>query len=372
MSENLITCVEYLQKDETLLAFVTLREHSKVDVILNGTRYREVDNDAEPYEFLTHKFLLPKAELERAKTFTLDIRLWDGMWSCINEQPREQTTLEVVFDASKIIPYDEAVVRSNRHLKFDALLQEGGEEISYQVERYLTDKQEPVIVYTALVNPKKATFTVGLPFGKLECDGSRQTVVEIAQTIQEQGNSVLAAVNGDYFDIQDTKRVVGACVTRGHTVNNPDLARPFFGVTKGGIPVITTKNEAPMSEFSEAISGKHIIVKDGKVNEIDPLCRFGEVTHPRTAVGLTKDGDVLIIVVDGRRPAWSNGASLFELANIMIEKGVTTALNLDGGGSSTFVVGTEEGLQTLNHPTNLGSEEDYVRTVPNSLVVIKK
>jgi hypothetical protein len=59
--------------------------------------------------------------------------------------------------------------------------------------------------------------------------------------------------------------------------------------------------------------------------------------HPRTAAGVTRDGGTLVLlVVDGRQPGWSAGATLVELADVMLEQGAWTALNFDGGGSSTF------------------------------------
>lgn len=60
-------------------------------------------------------------------------------------------------------------------------------------------------------------------------------------------------------------------------------------------------------------------------------------THPRTAAGVTADGDLLLLVVDGRQEM-SRGVDLIELAQIMKQIGAVDALNLDGGGSSTMVV----------------------------------
>lgn len=66
--------------------------------------------------------------------------------------------------------------------------------------------------------------------------------------------------------------------------------------------------------------------------------------HPRTAVALDRAGrTLLLIVVDGRQPNYSEGVTLAELAAIVIEYGGDTALNLDGGGSSTMVMEGESG-----------------------------
>jgi len=59
--------------------------------------------------------------------------------------------------------------------------------------------------------------------------------------------------------------------------------------------------------------------------------------HPRTAAGVSRDGrTLLLIVVDGRRPDWSVGVTLPELARMMLDAGAWGAVNLDGGGSSAM------------------------------------
>ena len=60
--------------------------------------------------------------------------------------------------------------------------------------------------------------------------------------------------------------------------------------------------------------------------------------HPRTAVGVRADGTLLFVTVDGRRPEESVGMSLPELTDLMLELGCVSAINLDGGGSTTMVV----------------------------------
>jgi exopolysaccharide biosynthesis protein len=61
--------------------------------------------------------------------------------------------------------------------------------------------------------------------------------------------------------------------------------------------------------------------------------------HPRTAVGARADGTLLFVTVDGRRPNESVGMSLPELTDLMLELGCVSAINLDGGGSTTMVIG---------------------------------
>jgi Phosphodiester glycosidase len=71
-----------------------------------------------------------------------------------------------------------------------------------------------------------------------------------------------------------------------------------------------------------------------------PLSAPGFVAsrHPRTLAGVKRDGTVLLVTVDGRRPGWSAGVTLPEAARMMRALGARNALNLDGGGSTGMVV----------------------------------
>jgi len=90
--------------------------------------------------------------------------------------------------------------------------------------------------------------------------------------------------------------------------------------------------------------------------------QFTRRRHPRTAVGLTRTGRILLLVVDGRQPDHSLGMTLPELAALLFRLGATDALNLDGGGSSTLVVGG----RVVNSP----SDETGERPVADALLVL--
>jgi exopolysaccharide biosynthesis protein len=87
----------------------------------------------------------------------------------------------------------------------------------------------------------------------------------------------------------------------------------------------------------------------------------GTSRQPRTAVGGTKDGKLMLVVCDGRGENGSNGLKLSELADIFVEAGMDYAINLDGGGSST-IVGYDG--EVSNSPSD-GSQ----RSVPTVVVV---
>lgn len=93
-----------------------------------------------------------------------------------------------------------------------------------------------------------------------------------------------------------------------------------------------------------------MLLQDGRVTITSDAEGFGNTSipavHPRTAAGVTSDGSLVLMVVDGRQDA-SRGVDLHELAVLMQSAGAIDALNLDGGGSSTLVVAG----QLINRPT---------------------
>jgi len=89
--------------------------------------------------------------------------------------------------------------------------------------------------------------------------------------------------------------------------------------------------------------------------------RFSAQRHPRSAVGLSGDsGVVYLVAVDGRQEA-SAGMTLVELGDFLVSIGVFQGLNLDGGGSTTLVIGG----RIVNHPSDAAGE----RAVGNAILV---
>ncbi|HZP80605.1 MAG TPA: phosphodiester glycosidase family protein [Chthonomonadaceae bacterium] len=118
------------------------------------------------------------------------------------------------------------------------------------------------------------------------------------------------------------------------------------------------------TDIEQAVGGGPWLVRDGQIvvdGEAEGFqkAEFIEKRHPRTAAGVAADGTLLLVAADGRA-AWSRGVSLGELAGIMKRLGAVNAINLDGGGSTTMVVGGG----VVNAPSD-GRE----RPVANGLLV---
>ena len=123
-------------------------------------------------------------------------------------------------------------------------------------------------------------------------------------------------------------------------------------------------NNLDYEKIQFAISGGAMLVENGKVPNSFTSMIWG--TNPRTAVGLSKDGNTLYLVtVDGRQNS-SIGMTQTEFAELLVEKGIYNALNLDGGGSTTMVARKlgEENLQTVNSPSG-----GVLRMVTNAIGV---
>lgn len=106
-------------------------------------------------------------------------------------------------------------------------------------------------------------------------------------------------------------------------------------------------NNRPENVYS-AISGDRMILLKGEIaGDLDD-----EELDPRTAIGVNRNGRYLyLIVVDGRQPFYSQGATFEELAELLREYGAFTAMSLDGGGSSTLVIEGQNGSpEIMNSP----------------------
>jgi hypothetical protein len=109
-------------------------------------------------------------------------------------------------------------------------------------------------------------------------------------------------------------------------------------------------NDEPNRVF-HAISGDRMLLLQGEpVEGLDDT-----ELDPRTAIGLNRNGRWLILaVVDGRQPFYSEGATFSELADILRDHGAFVGMALDGGGSSTMVIEGEDGIPViLNSPIDL-------------------
>ena len=105
--------------------------------------------------------------------------------------------------------------------------------------------------------------------------------------------------------------------------------------------------DARFESAREIINGAGLLVRDGapmsgwQASENLVPATFTDVRHPRTLIGVDRHGAVWLAAIDGRQPDHSVGMTFAELQALCKRLDLQQALNLDGGGSTTMVIGTE-------------------------------
>lgn len=97
----------------------------------------------------------------------------------------------------------------------------------------------------------------------------------------------------------------------------------------------------------DAVGGSALLVEDGAVVTEKCHGNYECWRHPHTGIGVTAEGHILLVAVDGRREGWSIGMRREGFAALMLTLGATDAMALDGGASTEMVV---QG-QVLNQPS---------------------
>jgi len=226
-----------------------------------------------------------------------------------------------------------------------------------EYQRMVRVSPRPMVIHVLTVNLK----TNGLRFVVTPPDdaGSDQPLRArtTSQFLEEFDLDI--AVNGDGFSpwwsrgpadyyphVGDPVAPRGDAASRGQVYGHAQEAFPTLYISpRNGLSF-----DAP-NKMYDAISGETRIVMGG--SPVDGL--NDSELHPRTAIGYSKNGKFLtIVVVDGRQPFYSQGITLTELASLMIELGAHDAMNFDGGGSSTLVIRGADGKpRILNSPIDL-------------------
>ena len=329
--------------------------------------FADAFNDCEPYDHLTHVFYVPQTLLTPRMTLTftaLDSADEGDLCAHVFRYEPEFADAAALLEA-----YDSRITPQQTQTETVA------PGVTYR-HMICTDKNgAPVHAFLLEVDPKQNTLCIGTPADGYESRGVRATVPQMIDAAVQNGRRVVAAVNADFFDMFGDGHPSGLCVKDGRVVANADSARAFIGILRDGTPVITSLGEQPeiLPSLRQAAAGLQRILRGGEVCEWGSLEPFAYVRHPRTAAGLRADGTILLLEVDGRIPAYSNGASLVDLARLLQRFGAADAVNLDGGGSSVVYTKGEDGFELRTNPADLyRPTEKLIREEYNCLLVVQK
>lgn len=192
-----------------------------------------------------------------------------------------------------------------------------------------------------------------------------------AQSMQTRRNTnVVGAINAGGYDMSNG-RPSGAFIMSGTVINEP--TGTTFWIDKDGNAHITSAQECNTAlaagNVREAVAGFGDIFENGHARSgLDNTTRAS-----RTAIGIKADGTVVMLMVDGRQAPYSVGMTMAEVAASMEALGCVEAVNLDGGGSSTFATqreGEPENEATAGLTLRCRPSDGYERKVSNTIMVL--
>ncbi len=138
-------------------------------------------------------------------------------------------------------------------------------------------------------------------------------------------------------------------------------------LTQGMQLTFTVTANAGWQTAVSACGAGDMLVVGGEAQTSFPFSATTAATRTaRTALGIKADGSILLYTVDGAQTGYSDGLTLSELAQRMVELGCVTAINLDGGGSTTMGATIYRTYSTINSPSDSGSQ----RKVANGIFLV--
>lgn len=176
--------------------------------------------------------------------------------------------------------------------------------------------------------------------GRLRLAPSSQLGIagETVGTIAQANNGILA-INGSAFldddGAGDGGLLAGYAMCDGVGYNEDDHLSDLYRrleIDDEGRFRLAGIQESIGSEVVHAVEFGPALINHGNIL-VDENCGFMG-THPRAAIGQGENGQILMLVIEGRMPGYSDGANVVQCAQILANYGCRTALNLDGGTSA--------------------------------------
>ncbi|WP_413164264.1 phosphodiester glycosidase family protein [Capilliphycus salinus ALCB114379] len=230
--------------------------------------------------------------------------------------------------------------------------------ISYQrIRRFKPDALMIHLVKIDLTDPGiKFLVTPGEP-GDDRREIAAQTTSDFLQKYDLQ-----LAINGSFFHPFYVKSPINYFPKKGERVKILGQAisngQIYSNVKKGwSVLCISSENRAQIypdtcpENTPQGVAGNRILIEKSRPVKFKKFSDYHQ-KFPRTVVAIDKSGETLwLILIDGRQPLYSEGVTLGTLTDIIMEiEGVETALNLDGGGSTTLVISQGNKPKVLNAP----------------------
>jgi len=218
----------------------------------------------------------------------------------------------------------------------------------------------PVLLHVVKLNLQAAGLRVLVTSPDPKFQNQATAALTTSQFVQETG--VQLAVNAsffypfredapwDYYPYQgDRTFPVGLTIANGKTLVPSKAEWPAICFAANNQAQIVASGICP-AQTQQAVAGNALILKNGQTNG-DSKASDRDRNYGRTIVALDKSGQRLwLLIADDKQPHYSEGITLNKAAEILAELGVDTALNLDGGGSTTLVMMHQGQPKVINAP----------------------
>jgi len=151
------------------------------------------------------------------------------------------------------------------------------------------------------------------------------------------------ATNAGFFNMDDGS-CIGPIVSDGKIVHSGSRQGAVFGITADGKYVAGYANESVIEKgtFKQLVQGRGWLVHNGK-SYLNTSAKIEDIAHsfitliaPRLAIGWDNQGRLILVIVDGVESK-KKGLDLVTFTDMLIKFGCVEAVNLDGGGSVTFI-----------------------------------
>ena len=241
----------------------------------------------------------------------------------------------------------------------------------------LLEPAGPVAIQALRLDPKKVRLEMAVANDKLP---ARETVQQIAA----RHSGAIAAINAGFFVLADGAPSAFLKV-KGQIIQGTSRPRGVVGLTErrgaslllfDRLTVEKTKavyhprlgsSARDWARAPGAVSGAGLLLLNGREltdwTEERITAGFDTARHPRTMIG-EGGGAIWLVTIDGRQPTLSLGMNFTEMKRLARRLGIRSALNLDGGGSTTMVVKGS----VVNHPSDAAGP----RPVSDAIVVLPR
>lgn len=146
----------------------------------------------------------------------------------------------------------------------------------------------------------------------------------------------------------DRVNIIGQAISNGNIYSPAEKIWPVLCISANN--QVEIRHEKCTEGTEQAAAGNRFLLEGGKRIPLDIDIAKAKLM-PTTAIAINEQANKLwLVIVDGRQPFYSQGVNLAELTDIFIDLGAYTALNLDGGGSSTLAIAKNGKPTLLNAP----------------------